>query len=93
METPQPVSQLQVSLSPSIVRVTGDPRWVETLRLSGSDRDYVFELQDVLAAGATLRTSWTLSPTLNLQSYFQVFVATVKYGAMFHHLASGDRPN
>ena len=73
--------------------MTGDPRWVETLGSGPDAREYRFGLQDALAAGATLRSSWTVSPTLSVQGYAQLFLATVRYGALFREAGSGPRPS
>ena len=74
----RPVDRLEVSLTPSLLRVTGDPRWVET---DGST--HRFGLQDAVAPGLTLRSTLTFTPRLTLQLYAQLFFASVDYGALF----------
>jgi hypothetical protein len=79
----RPRGSWQFSLEPTLVRVTGDPRWVDTAA-NGVARDYRFGVQDALAVGGTLRASWTLTPTLGLQAYAQLFFADVRYGTILH---------
>lgn len=87
----RPASQWELSLSPTLLRVTGDPRWVAT-ETTADGHDYRFALQDALAVGATLRASWTLTPVVSLQAYAQLFYATVHYGTVFHEAGPGARP-
>lgn len=87
----RPAGQWEVGLEPTLVRVTGDPRWVDTLA-TAQGSDYRFGLQDALATGATLRATWTMTPTLSIQAYGQLFFATVRYGELFHVEAQQARP-
>lgn len=97
--TAYPWDRFELSLGPTLERVTGDPRWIETLGAS----DYLFGLQDAMATGGTLRSTLTFTPTMTLQAYAQLFFTSVRYGALFEaqpergvvrlaQLASSARP-
>src|SRR6185436_5570107 len=54
----QASDRLRLSLAPTLLRVTGDIRRVETLGVG----DYRFGLQDAVGTGLTLRSSFTFTP-------------------------------
>jgi hypothetical protein len=83
----RPVDRLEVRLTPSLLRVTGDPRWVET-----SGAAYRFGLQDATALGVTLQSTITFTPRVTLQLYAQLFFASVDYGAMYDVRTEGAKP-
>jgi hypothetical protein len=67
--------QLDVELLPSILLAKGEPRYV----LTDATGDHVFARQDALAAGVTLRTTYTFTPRATLQLYGQLFGERVAY--------------
>jgi hypothetical protein len=67
--------QLDVELLPSVLRVHGQQRYVETL----ADGTRSFGRQDALGAGVTLRTTYTFTPRATLQLYGQIFGESVAY--------------
>lgn len=81
----RPHPRFEISLTPSITRVTGDPRWVD----SAQDGTYRFGLQRAVAAGATLRSTFTFNPNLSLQAYAQLFFSSVRYDRIFEARADG----
>lgn len=74
-----PIDRLRLSLEPSLRRVTGDVRHVETL----GPGEYRFGLQEALGAGLTLRSTLTFTPRLTLQLYAQLFFADVQYRELY----------
>jgi hypothetical protein len=84
----QASDRLRVSLAPTLLRVTGDIRRVDTLG-TGDASVYRFGLQDALGTGVTLRTSLTFTPALSLQLYAQLFFADVQYRALYEAQAQG----
>jgi hypothetical protein len=80
--------RLRISLAPTILRVDGDIRRVDTLGV-GDASVYRFGFQDALGAGATLRTSLTFTPRISLQLYAQLFFADVQYRALFEAQGQG----
>jgi len=85
----RPSGAFEISLAPTLDRVTGDWRWVvskpdcqlNTTNPAGS-KTYCFGLQDVVAPGVTLRTLFTFTPTMTLQTYAQLFFSSVRYGQL-----------
>jgi hypothetical protein len=98
----RPSGRFEVSLTPTLTRVTGDLRWVASrancsprggpLNPDGS-RTYCFGLQNALATGATLRTVLTLTPEMTLQTYAQLFLSSIRYGRLFETTRLGSKPN
>src|SRR5262249_54529079 len=89
----RPSGAFEISLAPTLDRVTGDWRWVisdrdckllPTLNNLSSDgsRTYCFGLQNVTAPGVVLRTLFTFTPTMTLQTYAQLFFSSVRYGEL-----------
>ena len=79
----RPLDRLELSLGGSLIRVTGDPRWVDTIAGAGGQRSYRFGLQDALAPSGILRATYTLTTHLTLQAYAQLFFASVRYGQLY----------
>ena len=79
----RPLDSLELSLGGTFDRVTGDPRWVDTLAGAGGERTYRFGLQDALAPSGILRATYTLTTHLTLQAYAQLFFASVRYGQLY----------
>ncbi len=75
----RPIDRLELSVAPTFLRVTGDPRWLETT----TDRELQFGLQDALAVGATFRSTFTFTPSMTLQVYAQLFSASVAYEQLY----------
>ncbi len=83
----RPHPRFEVSLMPSVTRLTGDPRWVGTAQ----DGTYRFGLQRALAAGVTLRSTFTFDQNLSLQAYAQLFFSSVRYDQISEAHADGGR--
>jgi len=100
----RPSGAFEISLAPTLDRVTGDWRWVISnfncafsLTLNNfnpgtSDRTYCYGLQDVFAPGVTLRTVFTFIPTMTLQTYAQLFFSSVLYGELRETTKSYRKP-
>src|SRR5262249_2193585 len=89
----RPSGAFEISLAPALDRVTGDWRWVISSRdcqllptfnniNSDGSRTYCFGLQDVVAPSVTLRTLFSFTPTMTLQTYAQLFFSSVRYGQL-----------
>jgi hypothetical protein len=98
----RPSGRFDVSLAPTLNRVTGDPRWVASrtnCSLEGGtsnpdgSKTYCFGLQDVVAPGVTFRTTFTFTPTMTLQTYAQLFFGSVRYDQLFETTKFGPKPN
>ncbi len=81
----QATDRWRISLAPSLLRVTGDIRAVDT-----SGPRYVFGLQDALGIGLTLRSNFTVTPAISLQLYAQLFFADVRYRSIYEADRSGS---
>jgi len=70
------IPQLEIELSPQVTYTSGEPRFAYSVTDAASNTVLVFG--DLLArsAGATLRASYTFTPTLSLQAYTQMFLAS-----------------
>ena len=90
--TVRPASRLELALLPTWNRVTGDPRWVDTLGTAPGDRTYRIGLQDASAPGVTLKSTFTFHPKLTLQVYGQLFFASVLYRMLWEVPATGPNP-
>jgi hypothetical protein len=98
----RPSGRFEVSLTPTLTRVTGDPRWVASRtncspQSSATNPDgsktYCLGLQSAVGAGVTLRTVLTFMPTMTLQTYAQLFLSSVRYGQLFEATKFGPKPN
>ncbi len=99
----RPSGRFEISLAPTLDRVTGDWRWVtsstncqlqstlSTLNPDGS-KTYCFGLQNALAPGVTLRTVFTFTPTMTLQTYAQLFFSSVRYGQLLETTKVDRKP-
>jgi hypothetical protein len=67
--------QLDVELLPTVIYTHGQPRYVGT----EADGSRTFGRQDAVAAGVTLRTTYTFTPRMTLQAYGQLFGERVAY--------------
>ncbi len=74
--TLRPLSQLDLSLQPSLELVDDDPRYAET-----TDLEHIFRERRVETTSLTLRATYTFTPELSIQAYAQAFLASVRYGA------------
>ena len=89
----RPSGRFELSLAPTLNRVTGDPRFLEIPTLADGSKPYRFGLQNALAPGATLRTILTFTPTMTLQTYTQLFIASVRYDQLFDVSMRGPKSN
>src|SRR5215472_3959740 len=97
----RPSAAFEISLAPTLDRVTGDWRWVasrtncspqaSTTNPDGS-KTYCFGLQDVVAPGLILRTIFTFTPRMTLQTYAQLFFSSVRYGELRETTRSYPKP-
>jgi len=97
----RPSGAFEISLAPTLDRVTGDWRWVASRtncspQASATNPDgsktYCFGLQDVVAPGLILRTLFTFTPTMTLQTYAQLFFSSVQYGELRETTRSYPKP-
>lgn len=89
----RPSGHFDVTLTPTLDRVTGDPRFIETPTLPDGSKPYRFGLQNALAPGATLRTTFTFAPNMTLQTYGQLFIASIRYDQLFDISMRGAKAN
>ena len=68
--------QLEIELLPQLTHTSGEPRFVDA---STSDGRPIFGHLEATSVGATLRATYTFTPKLTLQTYAQVFLASVHY--------------
>lgn len=85
----RPSGRFDLSLTPTVDRVTGDPRFIETTTMPDGSKPYRFGLQNALAPGATLRTTFAFMPNMTFQAYAQLFIASVRYDQIFDVVAAG----
>jgi hypothetical protein len=97
----RPSTAFEISLAPTLDRVTGDWRWVASRtncspQASSANPDgsktYCFGLQDVVAPGLILRTLLTFTPTMTVQTYAQLFFSSVHYGELRETTRSYPKP-
>jgi len=77
--TLRPLPQFEIALTPQATYTEGEPRFAWH---SHSDMP-PFGRQRASAAGATLRTSYTFTPRLSLQTYAQLFLTAEHYDSFF----------
>ena len=75
--TLRPLPQLELSLIPQATYSQGEPRFIWHSATSAFGR------QRASSAGATLRTSYTFTPRLSLQTYTQLFLTAEHYDSFF----------
>jgi hypothetical protein len=68
--------QLDFDILPTVTRDFGEPRFVGAGAQPGQ---YVFGKLDATSIGATVRATYTFTPTLTLQTYAQLFLASLRY--------------
>jgi hypothetical protein len=76
--TLRPSSRAEISLSPSVTRVTNPSQYVETASAQG-DTSYVTGSLAQTTTSLTARVNVTFTPTLSLQLYAQPFLSAGKY--------------
>jgi hypothetical protein len=69
--------QLDLDILPTVTRDFGEPRYVGAGTQPGQ---YLFGKLDATSVGATLRATFTFTPRLTLQTYAQLFLASLHYG-------------
>ncbi|HMI91192.1 MAG TPA: DUF5916 domain-containing protein, partial [Polyangiales bacterium] len=87
----RPASMVELQITPAYSDNAGEPRYAGTGTIA---EDLVFGHLHARSAGVTLRASYAFSPTLSLQSYAQLFLASGFYYDYRHFSAapSGPRP-
>jgi hypothetical protein len=87
----RPASMVELQILPTYSRNFGEPRYAGT---GQSSTDLVFGRLHAESLGVTLRAGYTFTPTLTLQAYAQLFLATGHYFDYAHFAApsSGPRP-
>jgi len=78
MLTLRPSSRAEVSLQPSVTRVSNPSQYVETASAAG-DTSYVTGRLAQTTTALTARVNLTFTPTLSLQFYAQPFLSSGKY--------------
>lgn len=73
--TMQPLPQIEVAVTPEVVRSEGEPRYA----WQSVSPDRFFGRLHARSAGATLRASYTFTPRLTLQAYAQLFLGAWHY--------------
>jgi hypothetical protein len=68
--------QLDFELLPEVTRSTGEPRYVA----ADPAGPLIFGRLSAASIGSTLRSTFTFTPRLSLQTYLQVFLARKQYG-------------
>jgi hypothetical protein len=86
------IAPLEIDIIPRGSWTYGDPRWFDTVYNSDGSRTYFFGDLDSREFDVTLRATWAFTPTLTLQGYAQLFVASGHYGPLLSIVASGDHP-
>ena len=76
--TLRPASRAELSLQPSVTRVTNPSQYVETASAQG-DTSYVTGNLAQTTSALTARVNVTFTPTLSLQLYAQPFLSAGKY--------------
>jgi Domain of unknown function (DUF5916)/Carbohydrate family 9 binding domain-like len=83
-------SRLDIDFDPSALFTAGEPRFAQSGPLSGQ---YSFGRLAARNVGATLRATYTFTPSLTLQAYAQLFVAAGHYTRFAEVFApAGARP-
>jgi hypothetical protein len=87
----RPASMVELQILPAYTRNFGEPRYAGT---GQAPTDLVFGRLQADSAGTTLRAAYTFTPTLTLQAYGQLFLATNHYFDYAHFTSppSGPRP-
>jgi hypothetical protein len=65
---------------PHVIYGYGDPRWFDTRSNGDGSNTYYFAQLESYAFDVTLRGTYTFTPTLTLQAYAQLFIASGHYG-------------
>lgn len=78
----RPHPRLDVELAPSAFRVAGEPRYLGTELEPGR---YLFGKQEAESLGIVVRTTYSFTPTLSLQSYAQLFLAAERYSEFYQN--------
>ena len=72
------IPQLEIELLPQVTYTSGEPRFAWRA-VSDGVSPYIFGNLLAKSAGGTLRASYTFTPTLTLQTYAQLFLASLHY--------------
>jgi len=75
--TLRPLPQFEIALTPQATYTEGEPRY------TWHSESPTFARQRASAAAATLRTSYTFTPRLSLQTYAQLFLTAEHYDSFF----------
>jgi hypothetical protein len=75
--TASPLDALELALNPTLIYTRGEPRY-----LTDVDDRAVFGALEAWALSATLRATWSFSPTLTLQTYAQLFLDAERSDAL-----------
>lgn len=83
---------LEIDILPRGSWSYGDPRWFDTEPNGDGSRTYYLGNLDAREFDVTLRATWAFTPTLTLQGYAQLFVASGHYGPLQTIVGAGDHP-
>jgi hypothetical protein len=83
--------QLDLDILPTVTRDVGEPRYFGAGVQPG---EYVFGKLDATSVGTTLRATYTFTPRLTLQTYAQLFLASLHYAdfSSYQSDPTGRRP-
>lgn len=88
----RPIPSLELDLLPRGSYASGDPRWFQTVDNGDGSRVYWFGDLESRSFDVTLRATYTFVPTLTLQAYAQLFLASGHYGPLVTQAGTGTRP-
>jgi hypothetical protein len=87
-----PLSFVEIDLILDASWSYGDPRWVYTQPNMDGSRTYFFQDLDSRSWDVLLRGTLSLSPTLSLQTYAQLYLDSGHYGRVTSSTGSGAHP-
>ncbi|CAN5687384.1 hypothetical protein BH11MYX1_BH11MYX1_01380 [soil metagenome] len=88
----RPLSFVELDVISDVSWSYGDPRSVATVDNGNGSRTYYLQDLDSRSFDILLRGTLTLSPTLSLQTYAQIFLASGHYGKTTSAIGAGAHP-
>jgi hypothetical protein len=89
--TVRALPQLDFEFLPTATYNGGEPRFVG---MGPVEKEYIFGRLEAASIGAVIRTTYAFAPTLTLQAYAQIFLASGHYAAFVSYASdpNGPRP-
>jgi hypothetical protein len=81
--------QMDLDVLPTFTWNVGEPRYVTTGNAAGQ---YIFGHLDARSVGAVVRATYTFTPTLTLQAYAQLFLASGHYSGFLQGTGDASGP-